>query len=105
MSSVVPKLLIQVIGVVFKNKYALRDIQWLKSCPDNEIGRSAWSSFGKPASKVPSFAKDGLAKLHRLGDAFSRVRYFFLIAVVHAEEESCGARSLCLSINRVSPGK
>ena len=50
---------------LFKKHYPATDIQWLKSRPRQGDWNLFMVSLGRPASKLPFFAKCGLAKLHK----------------------------------------
>jgi uncharacterized protein (TIGR04141 family) len=50
---------------VFKKYHPNADVGWLKSRPDNGDWRLCMASMGRPATKLPFFAKCGLWRVHK----------------------------------------
>jgi uncharacterized protein (TIGR04141 family) len=51
--------------ILFKKYHPQTDIEWLKSRPKQGEWNLCMVSLGKPANRLPFFAKCGLVKLHR----------------------------------------
>jgi uncharacterized protein (TIGR04141 family) len=50
---------------LFKKHHPTADVAWLKSRPRQGDWKLCMVSLGKPATKLPFFAKCGLVKLHK----------------------------------------